>query len=258
MGNFEIAVQFVKDNPIYYRDYAISLARTGEISEAERVLVKAQVLNLDADSLNLLNGEIDFAKQDFDSAIEGFDKVIALAGDDYMRYRAYHTSDEIFKLLGEPSHSAQLLENSLNRIPLNCVPEMTERLADAYVKCGEFEKAIALFEELAENGVPQFHILQNMVILLQNDGQLDRAADLLDKMADLFPADYRVPMRGAYLEADRQSKIQNENRDYTLTKEYYDRAAELYANNLKPGETDPEMQQLESIIDQLRTNKWID
>ncbi|MDR1329241.1 MAG: protein kinase, partial [Oscillospiraceae bacterium] len=159
--NFEIAVQFVKDNSVYYRDYAISLARTGEIAEAERVLEKAQVLNLDKDSLNLLNGEIDFAKREYDEAADSFAEVIAQTGDDYMRYRAYHASDEIFKLQGQPERSAVLLSDGLNKIPVNRVPEMTERLADAYVKCGEYEKAITLFEQLSENGAPRFNILQN-------------------------------------------------------------------------------------------------
>jgi serine/threonine protein kinase/lipopolysaccharide biosynthesis regulator YciM len=257
-GNFEIAVQFVKDNPIYYRDYAISLARTGKILEAERVLEKAQVLNLDADSLNLLKGEIYYARQEYDRAVECFSKVIVQTKDDYMRYRAYHTSDEIFKLQGQPERSINLLADGLNKIPLNRVNEMTERLAEAYVKCGEYDKAIALFEQLSKDGAPQFHILQNLAVLLENQGYFDRAAAVLNHMANLFPADYRVPMRQAYLEANRQSKIRNESRDYSLVKQYYDSAAELYKLNVKPRESDPEMQQLDLIIQQLRTNKWID
>jgi len=81
---------------------------------------------------------------------------------------------------------------------------------------------------------------------------------VLSEMADLFPDDYRVPMRQAYLEADRQSKIENENRDYTLTRQYYDATMEMYEKNIKPGESDTEMQQLDDLIEQLRTNKWID
>lgn len=258
MGNFEIAVQFVKDNPEYYRDYAISLARTGEIAEAERVLEKAQVLNLDADSLNLLNGEINFVKKDYDSSVEYFSKVISLSADEYMRYRAYHTTDEIFKLLGHPQRSVELLPNALNRIPLNRVSEMTERLAEAYVKSGDSENAIALFEKLLEMGTPQYHIMQDLAILYQNIDDFDRATYMLSQMAEIFPGDYRVPMRQAYLEADRQSEISNESRDYSLVKRCYDSATELYNMNVKPGESDPEMQQLDLIMQQLRTNKWID
>jgi serine/threonine-protein kinase len=258
MGNFEIAVRFVKDNPIYYRDYAISLARSGEPAEAERILEKAQALNLDTDSINLLKGEIGFVKQEYGNAVDFFGKVIAQTTDDYVRYRAYHTSDEIFKLQGQPDRSAILLADGLNKIPVNRVPEMTERLADAYVKCGDYDDAIALFEKLSESGVPQFHTLQNLAILLENQGDFDRAAKVLNDMTGLFPNDYRVPMHQAYFEADRQSKIQNENRDYALTKRYYDAATKLYDGNVQPGESDPEMQRLDSIIRQLKANRWID
>lgn len=256
-GNFAIAVQYVKDNPIYYRDYAIALARTGAIDDAERILERAQVLQLDTDSLNLLKGEIDFSKQEYGSSSDYFQQVIQVTTDDDMRYRACHTLDEIFKLQGQPERSVEVLSAAMNQIPLNRVPEMTERLADAYVKCGDYEKAITLYDELIADGVPQFHIMQNLAILLENINEFDRAAAVLSEMADAFPGDYRVPMRQAFLEADRQSTIRNENRDYALTKEYFEAAIALYRDNLKPGEADPEMEQLEYLIEQLKANKWI-
>ncbi|MDR3120351.1 MAG: protein kinase [Clostridiales bacterium] len=257
-GNFDIAVRFVKDDPVYYRDYAISLTRTGNVREAERVLEKAQVLGLDPDSLNLLKGEIGFAKREYGDASDYFSKVITLATDDDMRYRAYHASDEIYKAQGQPERSVELLSGAMERIPQNRVPEITERLADAYVKCGDYDRAIALFEKLSESGAPRFHIMQNLAILLQNTGDFDRAAAVLKEMADAFPADYRVPMRQVYLEADRQSKIPNESRNYALAKQYYDNANQLYKDTVKPNDTDPEMQQLDYLIEQLRANKWID
>jgi serine/threonine-protein kinase len=257
-GNFEIAVQFVTDNPVYYRDYAISLARTGNIEDAERVLETARALNLDDDSLNLLSGEIRFAKRSYENAIQHFNQVIESSSDDYLRYRAYHTSDEIFKLLGQPERSAELLSGALNRIPLNRVPEMTERLADAYVRSGDYDNAILLFEHLSQSGAPQFHLLNGFAILLHNAGELDRASTVLIQMSDLFPNDYRVPMRQAFLEADRQSRIENESRDYEQAKYFYDSATKLYNENIRPGDADPEMQQLDMLIEQLRVNKWID
>ena len=256
--NFEIAVRFVTDNPAYLRDYAISLARTGNITEAEGTLEKARSLNLESDSLDLLNGEISFARREYDSAIGNFERVISLSSDDYLRYRAYHTSDEIFRLKGQPERSVVLLKGALNRIPLNRVPEMTERLADAYVKIGDYDNAIALFEQLSASGAPQFHIQHGLAILLQYAGEFDRAVVVLDRMSDWFPNDFRVPMRQAFLEADRQSGMANEDRDYALTLQYYNNAARLYSENVRPGESDPEMQQLSLLIEQLRANGWID
>ena len=100
--------------------------------------------------------------------------------------------------------------------------------------------------------------MQDLAILLHSIGEFGRAAVVLDQMSEIYPNDYRVPMRRAYLEADIQSGIENEKRDYSLAKEYYDYASKLYSENVKPGESDPEMQQLDSLIEQLRINKWID
>ena len=257
-GNFSLALQFVSDNPAYYRDYAIALARLGRLAEAEQALKKAGELNLKADSLNLLKGEIAFAGQAYDSALEYLGQVIAATDDDEIRYRAYHTADEIFRLLGQPERSAALLAEGLERVPVHRQPEMTERLAAAYAQSGETAKAIALFEKLAQSGAPQFHILQDLAILLENQNDFDRAAAVLNQMAEWFPDDYRVPMRQAYLEADQQSRQVNEKRDYTLTRQYYERAAALYRANVRAGEADSEMQRLASIIEQLKANNWLD
>lgn len=256
--NFETAVTFVKDNPFYYRDYAVTLARTGKIAEAERILERAQVLNLDSASLNLLKGEISFAKQEYSKATVFFNQTIDTATEDDTRYRAFHTCDEIYKLLGQPEQSVRLLETAMNRIPLNCVSEMTERLADAYVKCGDYERAIPLFEQLDESGVPQYHWKEELAILYQNIGEYDQAEDILNQMAVLFPNNYRVPMRQAYLEADIQAKKENENRDYAMTKQYYEEAVKLYSQSVNMGESDPEMQKLDYIMEELRINRWID
>lgn len=258
-GNcYRTALDYVKDNAEIYRDYAIVLTRLGNVDEAQKQLEKAQVLNLNEDSLNLLKGELNFAQKNYDGAIDILLKTIDITNDDYMRYRAYHTLDEIYKTLQRPQDSVALLKQAINQVPLNRATEMTERLADAYCKIGEYGKAVELFEELTKTSVPQLHIMQNILIILENERQFDRAEDILNQMEKLFPNDYRVYMRGAFLEADRQSETDNLSRDYSLTKEYYDKATELYQQNVKPGEQDYEMQQLESLIQQLRNNKWID
>lgn len=257
-NNFAIAVQYVADNPIYYRDYAIALARAGDVDEAKQALTNAQRIYLESDSLNLLEGEINLAEQEYVEALDRFDKVISLTNDDYLRYRAYHAVDEIYRLLGKPECSVELLTDAISQIPLNRVPEMRERLADAYVKSGDYDKAIAIFEIILENGTPQFHIMQDLAILYQNDDKFEQASIVLNQMVDLYPNDFRVPMRQAFLEADIQSKKANEERDYSKTKVYYDNALKLYTLGIRDGEADPEMQQLELLMEQLRANEWIE
>lgn len=254
--NYELALKYAPTNSGYCRDYAITLARLGDIDGAKNEMNKAKKLHLDNISLNLLNGEIDYADNKLDTALEFFSNVISQSSDDYIRYRAYHSSDEIYKIQGKMQDSIDLLTDSLSKIPSNRVSEMKERLADSYYKNGDNKTAISLFEELAETN-PSYNLQQNLVILYQMENEFGKASELLKKMREQFPNDYRVPMRQAFLEVDIQSYKSNEERDYYLTSAYYNEAEALYDENIKPGETDPEMQQLEEIIRQLKNNKWI-
>lgn len=213
-------------------------------------------MELDSVSLDLLNGEIDYAGKKYDSAINYFAEVISASDDEYLRYRAYHSSDEIFKLQGDYNKSIELLSDCLTKKPLNRTAEMRERLADSYYKSGDNKKAIKIFEELIETST-SYNLQQNLVILYQNENEFERAAALLSEMREQYPNDYRVPMRQAFLDVDIQAHTDNEKRDYAKTVEYYTQAKEVYAKNVKPGESDPEMQQLEAIIAELKDNKWI-
>jgi len=101
--------------------------------------------------------------------------------------------------------------------------------------------------------------MQNLfIILIQDDQKIDRATSLLEKMDAEFPNDYRVQMYRAYYEEAVQRKKENEYRDYTLMKQYYDSALLLYKENIRTGDNDPEMQQLELLIEQLYNGGWLD
>ena len=256
IGFFEIAASNMTKNPSFYRDYAISLARTGNVAEAEQILEIARSLGLEADSLNLLQGEVSFAKKEYDRAIDYFGRVISLTIDDYMLYRALLRLDEIYKLLGQPERSVELLEGTFSRLSLNRVQEMTVRLANAYDLSGDYGNAIRLFEQLSSNGILEFSLIQRFAALLHTAGEFERAASVLEQMSVFFPYDYRVPMRQAKLEADRQLKIENDSRNYALAKQYYDEAVRMYGENVRPGESDPEMQELGLLIEQLREGGW--
>ncbi len=114
--NYELALKYAPTNSGYCRDYAITLARLGDIDGAKNEMNKAKTLHLDNISLNLLNGEIDYADNKLDTALESFSNVISQSGDDYIRYRAYHSSDEIYKIQGKMQDSINLLTDSLSKI----------------------------------------------------------------------------------------------------------------------------------------------
>jgi len=253
----EIAVTYVAENPTYYRDYAIALTRIGDTEQAKLLLEKARALNLDEDSLHLLEGEIAYAEGRYDGAFVSLSAVVAMTTDDYIRYRAYHTMDEICVITGDAEQSASLLNDALLKIPPNRVNEFKERLAAAYIRLEDFASAAELLEALVDGGARTFRQEQNLVVLYQNLREHDKAAALLADMRGSYPNDYRVPMRQAFLAADMQADIANERRDYTATEQYYDEAVALYEANVKPGESDPEMQMLEDVIAQLTQQGWL-
>lgn len=254
---FKTATENAPNEPAYFRDYAISLARTGDSDGARKIISRADELGISDDSLSLLNGEAAFSDGDFEAAAEILYGLSGTSGDEYIRYRAVKTADEAYRRLGMTEKSAELLESCFDKIPVGREFEMKERLADAYIALGDTEKAIGVFEELIGEGSPDFRIMQDLAILYHNAGKFELADDILKKMSEDFPDNYRVPMRQAFLEADRQSMAPTDERDYSAAEKYFESAQEMYKNSVKPGESDPEMQRLEGLISELRDNGWL-
>ena len=59
------------------------------------------------------------------------------------------------------------------------------------------------------------------------------------------------------MEASRQLELTNENRNYTLFEEYYQKAVQMYHEQLSNNRTDPEMTTLENLYQQALSGGWI-
>ena len=139
---------------------------------------------------------------------------------------------------------------------------MEERLAGAYVRKAQtdevqvdeyYEKALDMFQKVYDSGYVTYQLQQNIAILYENMDRFDEAEDTLLKMAEDYPERYDVYMRLAYLEADRQQKKENADRDYLQMYEYYETAKELYAGQ----EQNVEMDMLNVMIQELRNSGWL-
>ena len=74
-SSYQKAVQRNEANPDYYRDFAISLAKIGNLDRAQQVVDAARERGVDSLSIQLAEGEIALAAGDTDTARADFQQV---------------------------------------------------------------------------------------------------------------------------------------------------------------------------------------
>ena len=252
---------------VYYRDYAIALARLGRVKEAEQFLKKAQELQIDTCSLMLVEGELALTQMEYKQAEKFFTQAIQQAQNDYDLQRAYlmcvqtyEEGDSVFP--DALDKKLQLLEQGVKQLPIQKSMILTEKLGEAYEEKAratldeEYDKkSILCFQALLDAGYYRFYIMNNLAILYQNIGDYAQAHQILQKMEQQFPKDYRVYMQLAFLCADEQSKRRLEERSYEQTLQAYKKAEEYYRLEKEP--SDPEMQMLKAMMHELEAGGWI-
>ena len=263
--NLEKAVRLDPTNSLYFRDYAISQAKQGKTEEAEACLEEAVKLGLGEDSIYMVRGEVSFVQNRYEEAAEYLEQAISTSTDGDLRKRAVLLYDDIFRELGDAYLEEEIafLEQEESRESGSAAGmNLTERLADAYARKAEadgesreeyYRKALDRFLALYENGYTTRQMMENIAIIRQALGEYDQAEEMLFAMAEQYPDSYISYKRLAYLEAERQQEKENQERDYSRMKEYYDRARELYGDQ----DTDQEMQMLDNLIRDLKDGNWL-
>ncbi len=261
---FQKALEYYTQNGLFYRDYAITLAKTGQIESAEKVLEDGIRMNLGQDSIYMAQGEIAHVKGQYENAAEYLGQTIEITEDMTMKKRAILLCADVYRSVGETGVDEEiaLLEQYCGQFEGNGNMVMTERLAEAYTRKAKsdaaqagvcYEKALALFLSLYDQGYITFQLQENMAILYENMKRFDDAEKLLLEMAASYPKRYEVYKRLACLEADRQQEKENIDRDYRQMLAYYEQALERYTEE----ETDAEMEMLEIMMQEVRDGGWL-
>ena len=261
----EKAIFLDQKNSMYYRDYAISLAKEGNTTEAETYLEEAVRLGLGEDSIYMAQGEFSFAEGRYEEALEYLRQAIRTSADSTLRERAVLLGDDIYRELGHDwlDEEIQFLEQEENRAAGSVSGmNLTERLADAYARKAEtdegskqeyYQKALDKFLFLYDNGYVTRQMMENIGLVYQALGEYGKAEEMFLSMAEKYPDSYISYKRLAFLEAEKQQAKGNQEREYVQMKEYYDRAKELYEGQ----DTDQEMQMLDGLIQDLRDGNWL-
>lgn len=261
---FASALERYAENALYYRDYAITLAKMGQFEEAGKLLETGMNLGMGQDSIYMAQGEIACAQGEYETAAEHLLQTIGTTADTQMRRRAVLLCVDVYKAMGNIAvgEEAALLEQYKDQFDGNGKLVMTEKLAEAYARMAHadetrerecYEKALSLFLSLYENGYVTYRIQENIAILYEYLHQFDNAERMLLSMGESYPERYEVYKRLAFLEADRQQAKDNVDRDYKKMQEYYNLAKEKYSGK----EPDMEMDMLDIMMQEIIDGGWL-
>ena len=249
----------------YYRDYAITLAYAGDEEEAQKVLQEAIDYGLTEDSVYYAKGEIENALGRQDAALQEFKECISITDDMEMKTRAYLMMSDIYKEKGSDASRRDVLLEAREELPAEEQLQVLERLASADIELADTtgkkeyrEEAIEVLTQIIDQGWGTFDTADTLAIQYEKQGEVEQARKTVDQMLETYGEDYRIYMRYAFLEIDTQELKENAQRDYSQFAEYYEKAEELYHEQVKDNNTDAQMQLLEDVYGQVKEGGWLE
>lgn len=254
IANFQKAIEYNATNPLFYRDISISEAKNGNTEDAITYLNYAVDHGLEEDSIQMAKGEIEFSKSNYDLAIESFERAFELSTDDSVKRRDMVLEINTYKKMGNESvdKAIEFMKNREGEFG-DSSPYLIESMADMYARKGDYQNAATYLSKLKNMGDISLRTYSNIAVVYQNMGDMSNARTYLNEMIDTYPNEYESYMRYAMFEADEQSRLPNESRNYSDFAKYYNKAVELYQNAKAD---DVEMKKLSSMAEQLKSGGW--
>lgn len=254
---FSLSLQYDEKNIYCYRDYSISLAKSGNQELAAEKLEQAVLLGMGEDSLYMAQGELAFLDQSYQKALQLFQTALNRTEDIQIQKRSVLLADLVYQALGDSvlEEEIDFLEYWNTMLSGQGGRQITERLIHAYVRHEDWDLALGQYQKLEQQGYLTYQSLSNQAILYQQIGNLEEAERIFQRLKQEYGERYETYMRLAFLEADWQQKKQNEERNYEQMKHYYEKAKELYGKQEKQ---DSEMQVLDSMFADVKEGGWLD
>ncbi len=264
--NYERALNYTANNPTLYRDYAVSLVYQDKLEEAEDILNRAVEYGLEQEDVLLVQGEIERILNNFGKALECFEGVLEKTEDEYIRQRAYIMASKTFEAWGTKEAlltDTEWLSHAETELSMNNRLLIFERLVQDYIKLGEmtgenlyYSKAVDTLQKIMSMGWDTYLTYSNAIVLSQRIGNLEMAEEFGVQMQKHYPEHYVTYMRLCYLEEAKQKQKENEDRDYSVFEEYYQKAKECYRKQTSGNVTDAEMQLLDNVYQQIEDGGW--
>lgn len=260
LGSFEEAVEYYGDaaeltgEESYQRDYIMALIRSGDTETAEKELDSWKDNNSDPALENYFHAMIAQKKGDLVRAKEEARQGFSSCQDSRLRknlvllladvYRSEYRNGDTLALNDE----LDILKEAAGQ---DRDFEVTERYADTLSFCGReknmpdlLQEADRVYGELLSEGYDRPYLYQNIAILREQTGDMEGAEEILEKMRERWPGDYRTWYQSGMTALDRELEKPENSRDYADAIVYYQKACELTANT-------PEAQEIAALADRL-------
>ncbi|MBP3901696.1 MAG: protein kinase [Blautia sp.] len=264
LGDYQSALECYKqaidsggENVDHYRDYAIALARNGDITGAESTLDEARGKGLDAAAIDYVEGEINYYEGLPMDALDYFQRAAADFEDETMKSKAYLSAAKCYDHMGSDSANIQykidMLKKAVDELSDDHNTAVLEQLAQAYDQMSSQDNAadkdyyidrqIEIYEKMIENNgwtAQRYYNLIMCYLNLQNP-DIQSASASAQEMQNNYPQSYQTYEAQAYIELSAQN--QSSAPDYTRFRELYQKASELYSS--ETSRNDEDMRQLE-------------
>ena len=251
--NFSRAVEIDNTNIDYARDYAVSNAKVGKITEAQNIMNTLLNKDENEDSVNYINGEIELYEENLYEAINSFEKVIDITNNEELKRKAYISLSDIYKnnrgiIENAASKQIEILNNAEADLNNKDNVYITEALAEAYFANKQYNNSAENFNKLLDLGYHRPYIYRNLAIIYQYMNNFSRAEDILFTMMDKYPEDYSCYLQLGFLNLDREGQKPESSRNYDKVLEYYELAVQYAPQGSQTSDVIP----LGNSINQLR------
>lgn len=255
------------ENPEYYRDYGIALARHGDVGEAKAALNSAIEQGLGQSQIYLVQAEIALAQDNYTEAVSFFGQAIDGTEDSYDKSRAYLLCARAYRAMGDYGQEITLLKEAEQQADSRYLPSILRALGAASTRYGaqageserqtSYQEALRCYETRVNLPSPSFNDEMNLAVVRQILGDYQGAQAQLLSMEQTYPDDYRVYMKLALLECVIQGNLSENARNYSQADAWYQKAEQYYAGVRNSGKSDDEMQELENVIQELKNKGWL-
>jgi serine/threonine protein kinase len=255
---YEEALYYIDDAGCI-RDYAISLAKTGQLSEAEAVVEKNQQM-LDVFDLKAIQAGIAFMKGDYESSEENLIYILNYCTNMDTRSRNIIVLCEVYDIQKKYEEIIQVLTE--NVILDEYINKKELFLANAYIGLASdsdvsesreyYANAKTYLEDLKQKDLLNLDEAVNLIIIYQNIGDLVEAEKYINELLEEYPGDYRLLVQQCFLDYNRELQKEAVERTYSLFKKHYESAIEAYSSQSGNSQVNASVEQLKYIFQELK------